>query len=164
MTHRRVELERDRPLLLEAHCEINYVCTSGADRQQPYKRFRDEWLRTGQPAEFLSAMVRSLEDSRTLAEVVEDPEGTPVAYLWMSFTDVQGYDLVVAEINDLWVARDRRQHGLGRHLMEYMVTDAARKGAHRLRSGTGADNRPALRLHESTGFAPHRVEFERLLP
>lgn len=34
----------------------------------------------------------------------------------------------------------------------------------RLRSGTGGENGSSLRLHESTGFAPHRVEFERLLP
>ncbi len=164
MTYRRIEVKGDRGFLLDAHCEINYACASGADRRRPYRAFQDEWLRSGQPEVFLSALARSLDDSRTLAEIVQDPRGRTVAYLWMTFADVQGYDLVVAEINDLWVAPDERQRGLGRHLIEYMAAHAQRKGAHRLRSGTGADHGPSLRLHESTGFVPYRVEFERLLP
>lgn len=85
------------------------------------------------------------------------------AYLWMTFTDVEGYDLLLAEIHDMWVAPERRRQGLGRQLLQYMADDARRKGAHRLRSGTGADNEPSLHLHRVADFAPYRVELERPL-
>lgn len=164
MTHRPVEPGRDRALLLEAHCEIIFACAPAADRRQPYAAFRAAWLRSGQPEAFVAALAESLEDIRTLAEVAEDPPGVPAAYLWMTFMDIPAYGLVLAEINDLWVAPGRRGCGLGRQMIERMADDARRKGAHRLRSGTGADHAASLRLHERAGFAPHRVEFERLLP
>jgi L-amino acid N-acyltransferase YncA len=69
----------------------------------------------------------------------------------MTFADVRGQDLVLAEINDLWVAPDRRRRGLGRQMLERLAADAQRKGAHRLRSGTGTDNGISLRLHARAG-------------
>ena len=156
-------MARDRKFILDVHCELNFVSASEVDRRVPYERYRRQWLECGQPEGFLAAVAASLDDRRTLRDVVEDADGDAVAYLWVTFVDVPGYDLVVAELNDLWVAPARRRQGIGRCLMAYVARDAQGEGAHRLRSGSGAGNGPSLRLHESAGFMPYRVQFEQPL-
>lgn len=163
MHHRTVDLVRDRDFLLDVHCELNFVCESEVDRRTPYEVYRRQWLNSGQPEDFLAGVAKSLEDPRTLCEVIEDEVGEPIAYLWLTFVDVHGYDMMLAELNDLWVAPHRRRQGMGRSLIEFSAAHARSKGAHRLRSGSGAGNSPALRLHADAGFLPYRVELERPL-
>lgn len=163
MRLRPVDLAADRDLLLQAHCEVNFACDPAWARRGGRAAYRSRWLASDQPEAFLAGLRRSLDDRRTLAEIVEDPPGAPAAYLWVVFTDVEGHAVTLAEINDLWVAAAQRRHGIGRYLLGYIADEARRRGAYRLRSGTGAHNVPSLRMHQAFGFRPYRREYELLL-
>ena len=56
MLYRRVDLVQDEKLLLEAHCEVNFVCETEEDRRVPYQLCRRRWLDSGQPEGFLAAI------------------------------------------------------------------------------------------------------------
>jgi len=60
-------------------------------------------------------------------------------------------------VNTMMMARDHRQRGYGRALMEAMRTRAEEAGARWLLLHVRADNTPAHRLYESLGY----YEFER---
>lgn len=160
MVHRRIDVASDRERLLEMHCEINFACEPAWVRADGYRPYRERWLATDQPEAFLADVEQSLTDPRTLALILEDPPGTVAAYLWVRFTDVQGYDVTIAEIDDLWVAPERRRQGIATALVPFIAAEARRLGAACLRSGTGAENTPSHRLHERSGFALSRKEYE----
>jgi len=57
-----------------------------------------------------------------------------------------------AELLTIAVAPDRRAQGLGRSLLHRALAAAASAGATEVFLEVAADNAPALRLYESTGF------------
>lgn len=61
-------------------------------------------------------------------------------------------DAVVIDL--VAVAPDRQGQGVGRRLMEAVLSHAAATGACRVRVGTQADNEISLRLYRQSGFAP----------
>lgn len=97
LTIRDVDVQSDRETLLEFHCTANYESESPWARSGPYDQYRAEWLSTPQPESFLSSLAGSMSDERTIAEIWQDA-GRPVAYLWVRFTDIQGYELTYAEV------------------------------------------------------------------
>ena len=55
ITHRRVDIERDTEVLLELHSHANYASSSPWVRSRhSFEQFRDHWLTTTQPKEFLA--------------------------------------------------------------------------------------------------------------
>lgn len=57
----------------------------------------------------------------------------------------------------MWVAPERRRHGLGRALVEAVASWAVADGATRLRLGVEKDNTAAQHLYASCGFVPTGV-------
>ncbi|MDQ1433273.1 MAG: L-amino acid N-acyltransferase [Actinomycetota bacterium] len=60
--------------------------------------------------------------------------------------------------HSIHVRGDRRRHGIGRLLMDELITTACRNGIHVLVGALDADNADSLRFHETLGF----VEVARL--
>lgn len=159
---RSVDMDHDRDLLLELHCSINYESETPLARKVPYEAYREKWLSTSQTERFLSELEESLKDERTVAEILEE-DGEIVAYVWVMFWDVEGYDVTVAEIVDVFVASERRRQGIGSDIMSRIEETARKLGASLLRSDTGIENVASQNLHEKMGYAPYKIHYEKAL-
>jgi GNAT superfamily N-acetyltransferase len=162
-TQRRIDIANDRDALLAFHSQCNYGAESPLARQLPYERYEAKWLSTIQPDSFLRDLKESLSDARTIAELWTDENGEPIAYLWVTFTDVPDYDFVYAEVRDIAVIPKWRHCGIGTRIMTFAETQAKGSGANVLRSETGAENLASRRLHEAMQFQPYTVRFEKVL-
>jgi GNAT superfamily N-acetyltransferase len=160
--HRPIDIARDRIVLLELHCLANYESETLWARNLSYEDYRSQWLATSQPDQFLTSLEGSLRDPRALAEVWE-VEGKTAAFLWVRFTDVPDYNLVIAEIDEIAVLPEYQGQGVGKQLLEYAEIVAHQRGANVLRSETGIDNAASQRLHEKGGFSVYQVRFEKVL-
>jgi [ribosomal protein S18]-alanine N-acetyltransferase len=74
------------------------------------------------------------------------PEGTVVGYAayWQTLDE--------AMITNIAVAPDWRRHGVGRHLLDALICQAADEELFRLSLEVRPSNQPARRLYESAGF------------
>lgn len=160
--YRRINVNTDRNILLELHCRINYESETPYARKMSYERYRQEWLRTSQPAEYLSHLAKTMEDKRTMAEILED-NGNAVGYLWVTFTDIKGYSITIASVMDIAVVSSYQRHGIGLRMMKHIVETAREIGATLLRSDTGIENVASQKLHEKAGFKPYRIHYEKVL-
>jgi len=163
LERRKIDPDRDRDTLLPLHCMACYASECAWARRAPYHEYEAEWLATSQPASFLSDLKRSMEDARTIAEFWCEDDGQVVGYLWAVFRKVDGYSVVIAEVNDIAVVPEYRRRGLGLAMLRHAEEVARRHGADLLRSGTGIENIPSQELHKKAGFATHRVDYERVL-
>jgi ribosomal protein S18 acetylase RimI-like enzyme len=159
---RRIDVDKDRGLLLEFHCQINYDSETPYMRRLSYEKYREKWLSTPQPESFLSELEESMRDRRTMAEILEEDE-VKVGYLWVTFRDVQGYGITVAGIMDIAVAPDYRRRGIGTMMLRHVEQAARERGATLLRSDTGIENVASQGLHENFGFKPYRINYEKAL-
>lgn len=158
---RTIDINRDRNVLLEFHCRINYESEIPYARTVPYDEYRKKWLTTSQPKSFLSDLKRTMKDKRTMAEILED-DNQAVGYLWVTFTDIRDYGITIAEIMDIAVAPDYQHRGIGTMMMGYIEKLARKQGATLLRSDTGIDNVASQKLHEGLGFRPYRIHYKNL--
>lgn len=162
MKYRAIHVERDRDLLLEFHCRINYESETPHARKASCEQCREKWLSTSQPESYLQHLIKTMNDKRTLAEILED-NGKTVGYLWVAFTDIEGYDTTIAEVMDCAVAPGYQRQGIGTRIMTHIERMAKKKGASLLRSDTGIENKASQKLHEKAGFKPHRICYEKIL-
>jgi ribosomal protein S18 acetylase RimI-like enzyme len=160
--YREIDVDRDRDTLLEFHCRINYASEPMWARRIPYVHYRDKWLSTSQPASYLAHLTQTMQDERTLAEILEQ-NGTTVGYLWVTFTDIADYDITVAQVMDIAVAPQYQRRGLGLQMLKHIEVIARRHGAALLRSDAGIKNVASKRLHEKSGFEPYRIQYEKVL-
>jgi ribosomal protein S18 acetylase RimI-like enzyme len=159
---RAVDINKDRSILLEFHSRINYESDTPFARQGSYEKYREKWLNTSQPESYLSDLARTMKDSRTIAEILED-NGAAVGYLWVAFVDVKGYDITIADLMDIAVAPDHQRRGIGFMMMERIEKMAKERGATLLRSCTGIENVASQKLHEKFGFKQYRIDYEKVL-
>jgi ribosomal protein S18 acetylase RimI-like enzyme len=160
---RAIDVDRDRGILLELHCRINYASDTPWARAQPYERYREKWLTTSQPESYLAHLAETLKDERTIAEMWEDEAGAVTGYLWVTFTDMADYEITVAEVMDIAVVPEYQQRGIGLEMLKHAEEVAHARGARLLRSDTGVENVASQRLHEKTGFKPYRIQYEKAL-
>ncbi|MCJ2519663.1 MAG: GNAT family N-acetyltransferase, partial [Candidatus Thermoplasmatota archaeon] len=131
-------------------------------RRMPYEQYRERWSATSQPDSFISDMMQTMKDDRTIAEILED-DADIVGYIWVSFSEIQDYDLIVAEVMDIVVAPDYQHRGIGLKLMKRVERLSLERGATLLRSDTGIENMASQRLHEKAGLKPYRIIYEKVL-
>jgi GNAT superfamily N-acetyltransferase len=160
---RCADVKGDKNVLLELHCAANYASETPWARRTPYGKYRDKWLSTPQPAAFLSDLARSLRDRRTITEIWETDCGEAAAYAWVTFTDVEGYGITIADVRDIAVAEGFRRRGIGAKILRHIEAVARRNGAAVLRSETGVENAASQALHRKSGFAVHRIDYEKVL-
>lgn len=162
--YRRIDIVKDREILLEFHCEINYECESDFAKKTPYEIYYQKWLNTeNQVEEFISTLYKSMGDNRTIADILEDENGIVLGYIWVTFSDIRDYNLSIAEINEIAVTKQFRKSGVGTYAIEYSEKIAKMRGANILRSGTGYGNIPSREIHERCGFKLCRIEYEKIL-
>lgn len=162
--HRKINIETDRNILLEYHCQINYECDSKWAQVPGYESYRKKWMSLdSQINEFMNALEKSMGDEKTIAEIIENEDGQTVGYLWVTFFDFKAYELRIGEINEIYVVPEFRGQGLGLYMLKYSEERAIELGANLLRSGTGFENKASMGLHEKYGFNPYRVEYEKVL-
>jgi len=161
--YRAIDVKRDRDLLLEFHCRINHDSETPYARTASYEQYRKKWLSTSQPETFLSDLVDSMKDERTMAEILED-NGFAVGYLWVTFNDIRDYGVTIAEVMDIAVVPKYQRRGIGSKMFRHIEEAARKRGATLLRSDTGVDNIASQKLHEKSGFKPYRIHYEKVIP
>jgi RimJ/RimL family protein N-acetyltransferase len=159
---RSVDIKNDRELLLEFHCRINYESETPEMRKSSYREYRRKWLSTSQPETFLSDLEKSMKDSRTIAEILEDGDST-AGYMWVTFTDLQDYSIAIAGIVGILVAPNYQRKGVAAVMLRRTEELSKERGATLLRSETGIENVASQKLHESFGFKPYRICYEKIL-
>jgi len=162
LRYRRIDIIKDKDFLLDFHCRINYESETPYMRKLPYEEYRHKWLRTSQPHSFLSDLENTMKENRTVAEILEDGKAQ-VGYLWVTFTDVQDYGITIAGIMDIAVAPDFQHRGIGTTMLRHVEELAKEQGATLLRSDTGIENVASQKLHESLGFKPYKIHYEKVL-
>jgi hypothetical protein len=70
--YRPIDIKRDKEIILEMQCRINYECESPYFRDKSYEKYKKKWMSSGQTKEFLSRLQKSMKDERTIAKIVED--------------------------------------------------------------------------------------------
>jgi GNAT superfamily N-acetyltransferase len=96
------------------------------------------------------------------AERMPGPYVPPDGGIWLALTGDIGIGCValrpmepgVAEVKRMFVDAGWRGRGIGRALLEALITGARARGYHLLRLGTLDDMHAAQRLYDSLGFTP----------
>jgi GNAT superfamily N-acetyltransferase len=159
---RRINIDKDGDLLLEFHCRINYESETPYMRKLSYEEYRKKWMSTSQPESYLSDLARTMKENRTIAEILEDGDDE-VGYLWVRFNDIQDYGLTIAGIMDVAVTLKYQRRGIGTMMLKRAMELAKERGATLLHSDTGIENTASQKLHESLGFKPYRLNYEKVL-
>ncbi len=159
---RRIDIDKDRGILLDFHSRTNYEVDSPWARALPFEEYRELWLGTKQPEVFLSDLRQSMNDGRTIAAIWED-NGSIVAYVWAVFTDLGDYSITIGEVSDIFVEPDYRRRGIALMILSRVEQLARQRGAHLLRSGTGIEDIASQMLHVKAGFQIRRFEYEKVL-
>jgi len=163
MKIRKVDIDKDRQTLLEFHCLTNCESNGRILRHSlTFGQYSKIWPESPGVGEYLTALEKSLEDKRTIAEVWED-KSKIVAYIWVRFHDYSHPKATVAEIDDILVIPEYQRKGIATQIIEYVEKTAKERGATILHSGTGIDNLKSQGLHKKMGFETCRVEFEKRL-
>jgi len=161
--HMKIDLNIHRDYILERHCRINYECDTPWARKVSYEKYRENWFSCpGQLDGFLAALRDSMEDRRSVAEIIKTESGETAGYLWVPF---HGEDpgFIWADIQDLYVEESFRRTGVAAYLMDYAEQSAKRGGAKAIRSGTGCENVKSQALHQKSGYYQYRMEYEKVL-
>ena len=110
----------------------------------------------------MSDLAKRMKEERTIAEILEI-DSAKVGYLWVTFTDIQDYDITIAEIMDIAVAPNYQRKGVGTIMLKHIGELTKEKGAMLIRSETGIENIASQKLHEKFGFKPIRIHYEKVL-
>jgi ribosomal protein S18 acetylase RimI-like enzyme len=89
--------------------------------------------------------------------------GEVVGFLWVTFAEIEGYELTVAEVMDIELIPAYQRQGHGSMILAHAETLAIERGAQVLRSETGVENVASQALHRKAGFEVHRLRYEKLL-
>ncbi|MCL2773068.1 MAG: GNAT family N-acetyltransferase [Oscillospiraceae bacterium] len=163
LRHIRIDPEKDKDYIRECHCRVNYECDTPYARKTPYEEYRANWCaNAGQQEGFLSPLIESMKDERTIAEIIKTESGETVAYFWVSF---HGEDttFIWADVQDIYIEESYRKSGIATYLMDYAEKSARQNGAKVIRSGTGCENIKSQGLHKKLGYYQYRFEYEKVL-
>ena len=163
LQHIKIDLAIDRDYILERHCRVNYECDTPWIRKLPYGRYRADWFTNdGQQSGFLSSLRESMEDSRTIAEIIKTESGETVGYLWVPFHGEDEH-FIWADVSDIYIEEPYRGQGVASYLMDYAEQSAKQNGAKVIRSGTGCENVKSQGMHRKLGYYQYRFEYEKVL-
>lgn len=162
--YRPIDIKKDKKIILELQCRINYACDTPYSRKlyPTYEKYHKKWMSTEQTKVFLSRLRKSLKNKRTIAKIVED-KGKVVGYFWVQFFDIIGYDETYVEISELCVFPEYQRKGFATKMIKYIEGITKKRGVHLIRSGTGILNLPSQKLHKKLGYKPIRTEYEKIL-
>jgi len=162
LSYRPANLDTDRDFIIAMHILGNFENDPASLRLGDINAYRAWWGHAAQASEFLEVIGETLQDERTIAEVWQE-DSRPVGFLWVVFSRIAGYEMTVAEINDIEVAPTHQRLGIGTMILQHAEDLARERGADLLRSETGVENQGSLALHRKLGFVPYRTRFEKRL-
>lgn len=161
MNIRKIDIEKDKQTLLDFQCTTNYESASPLLRKTyTFKKYREIFMQSPGPDEFLSDLTASMNDKRTIAELWEDKTSI-VVYVWVVFHDWE--ETTGAEIKDILVIPEYQRRGIAIQVIKHVEELARKCSATWLRSGTGIENLASQRLHKKSGFYTYHMEFEKEL-
>ena len=165
LKHRQIDWSIDRDCVLERHCRINYECDCPWKRDEmTYEVYRAEWFGlSGQIEGFTNALLESMVDERTIAEIIESEQGECIAYLWAPYCADEESGFAFADVQDIYIEEQFRGAGIASQLMKYAEDKARLAGAKVIRSGTGCENTASQGMHAKMGYYQYRMEYEKLL-
>ena len=162
LKYRPIDIKKDKKIILELQCRINYVCESPYFQDKSYKKYRKKWRSSGQTKEFLSRLRKSMKEKRTIAVIVEENKEV-VGYMWVQFFDVIGYNITYTEISELAVAPKYQRKGIATRMIKYIEDISRKRGVKYIRSGTGILNIPSQKLQNKLGYKPIWTRYEKKL-
>lgn len=163
LRHYKINLAADREYILERHCRVNYECDTPWARQILYDEYKANWFANiNQQDGFLSALRESMDDTRTIAEIIKTKSGETVAYLWVPFHG-EDSSFIWSDVQDVYVEDSYRKTGVAAYLMDYAEKMAKTHDAKVIRSGTGCENVKSQGLHKKMGYYQYRMEYEKVL-
>lgn len=99
--------------------------------------------------------------------LVSVQDGRVVGYaavqMWNNSEEIHEEPYEFAYISDLIVVEAFRGRGLGRALLEAAESFANSQGADLVRIGVLAQNHPARRMYERSGFVEHKIVLEKTI-
>jgi GNAT superfamily N-acetyltransferase len=127
-----------------------------------YYKYREGWLKTSAPQEFLDELEDSLADERTIAEIWQEDD-RPVALLWVTFSDLYNETVSFAQLRILAVQMSHQRRGIGGLMLKRAEEEALARGAASLRSETATDNAASQAMHGRQGYKVISYQYEKVL-
>jgi ribosomal protein S18 acetylase RimI-like enzyme len=150
-----------------ANSDLPYLGRLGALLVQEHhdfdtRRFLAAKNRT--PQDYASFLGTRLND-RNAVILVAETKGETIGY---AYGEVEGYDYMslrgpAGVLNDLIVDPAYRGRGIGRWLLDEIISHLKSRGVPRIVLSTAAKNKSAQRLFERSGFRPTMIEMTREL-
>jgi len=109
--------------------------------------------------EFRSSLNRILV-TQTVCILMARVGSSPAGYAAMHYYPSAWVTAYEAVIDDLYVQEKYRSHGIGRLLVEAMISKAKIYGANALHLDTNENNSASNRLYEKLGFQSKRVRWD----
>ena len=162
LTQRPVSLNKDKDFVLDLYCLRNFDEMPAWARNASYFKFREGWLKTSAPQEFLDHIEESLADERTIAEVWQEDE-RPVGFLWVTFSDLYNETVSFATLQILAVQTSHQRRGIGGLMLRRAEEEALARGAVSLRSETATDNAASQAMHGKQGFKVISYQYDKVL-
>ena len=172
--YRPIDIRKDKKIILELQCRINYECESPYFQDKSFEKYRKKWMSSGQTKEFLSRLRKSMKEKRTIAVMVEEDHTDytdykkrlhryVVGYMWVQFFDIIGYNETYAEISELAVLPEYQRKGIATKMIRYIERAVRKKEVKVIRSGTGILNIPSQKLQDKLGYKPVWTRYEKRL-
>jgi len=116
------------------------------------------------PQDYASFLGARLND-RNAVVLVAETKGETIGY---AYGEIEGYDYMslrgpAGVLNDLIVDPAYRGRGIGRWLLDEIISRLKSRGVPRIVLSTAAKNKSAQRLFERSGFRPTMIEMTREL-
>jgi GNAT superfamily N-acetyltransferase len=159
---RPVCLDEDRDFIHEMYLVRKFEGEPEAERRRGFAAFGAREDQTSLFALEFNAIEASLQDSRTIADVIV-VDGVNAGFVWVTFGKIPGRYTDFAELNSLALRLRYQRQGLGRVTMAHVEKLAAERGAESVRSTGSAPSEAVRRFHAAAGFEPIQTVFEKRL-
>ena len=159
---RPICLDDDRDFVLHLFMLRAFESASEDDRRRGLNEFRVQWLGSSQAAAWLKSLKASLNDKRTIADVVL-VDGAEAGIVWATY-EGPPYEKPFMELRMVALKLNFQRQGLGRFSVHHVEQRAAERGALSIRSTGTMASRGVVSFHDAVGFEPIQTIFEKRLP
>ena len=157
-----VRLSKDKDFVLDLYCLRGFDEMPTWARSASYFKYREGWLKTSAPQEFLDELEESLADERTIAEIWYEDD-RPVGFLWVTFSDLNNETVTFAQLRILAVQTSHQRRGIGGLMLKRAEEESLKRGAVSLRSETATDNAASQAMHGKQGYKVISYQYEKVL-
>ena len=119
LQHNAINPNADKAYVLERNCRANYASECPWAREISYEQYRENWLTDPAQAEggFWKALLESMKDPRTIAEIIKTQSGEIVGWLWVAFHG-ENESFIWADAQSIYIEEKFRRKGIAEYLTE----------------------------------------------